>query len=77
MNKLIAKAQAYLSNEDGLVTIEWVGIAAVVVVAGIVITTFIMQSASDLGGDVGGTLGAVGADVSGVTIPDFTPTPAP
>jgi Flp pilus assembly pilin Flp len=71
--KLLA---AFVADEKGLVTIEWVGIAAVVVVAGIVITTFIMQGASDLGGDIGGTLDNVGSDVSGVTIPDFTPTPA-
>ncbi len=33
----------FLKNEDGLVTIEWVGIAAVMVLAAIAITGFVMQ----------------------------------
>ena len=75
MKNLKNLVRQYIKNEDGLVTIEWVGIAAVVVIAGIVITTFVMQGASDLGGDIGGTLNAVGLDVTGVSIPDFAPTP--
>ena len=39
----------FIKNEDGLVTIEWVGIAAVVVLAGILISNFMLQEASDLG----------------------------
>ena len=33
----------FLRKEDGLVTIEWVGIAAVMVLAAIAITAFVMQ----------------------------------
>jgi len=38
----------YVKNEDGLVTIEWVGIAAVVVLAAIVIAAGIMGQTKDL-----------------------------
>ena len=33
----------FVKKDDGLVTIEWVGIAAVMVLAAIAITAFIMQ----------------------------------
>ena len=33
----------FFRSDDGLVTIEWVGIAAVMVLAAIAITAFIMQ----------------------------------
>jgi hypothetical protein len=36
---------SFIRKEDGLVTIEWVGIAAVMVLASIAITAFIMQGA--------------------------------
>ena len=42
-------ARKFLRNEDGLVTIEWVGIAAVVVLAGIIISSFMLEEANDLG----------------------------
>ena len=35
----------FVKKDDGLVTIEWVGIAAVMVLAAIAITAFIMQGA--------------------------------
>ena len=49
MKTLKKLACEYIADEDGVVTIEWVGIAAVVVLAGIIITTFMMTSARDLG----------------------------
>ena len=53
MKKLIYKALAsYWSNKDGLVTIEWVGISAVVVVAAILITAAIMESVDGFAGAV-------------------------
>ncbi len=43
--------KSYINNEEGLVTIEWVGIAAVVVIAGIMITaTVLHQTALTAGG---------------------------
>ena len=73
MKNIFAKLMAsYLSDEKGLVTIEWVGIAAVVVVAGIVITSAIMTSTDSLGGDVAGALDGVGEQVGqDVKIPTF------
>jgi len=35
----------FVNSEEGLVTIEWVGIAAVMVLAAIAITGFVMQGA--------------------------------
>ncbi|PCJ99825.1 MAG: hypothetical protein COA45_03135 [Zetaproteobacteria bacterium] len=49
MKKFRDLARRYISDERGVVTIEWVGIAAVVVLAGIVITTFMMTATRDLG----------------------------
>jgi len=37
--------KSYINNEEGLVTIEWVGIAAVVVLAATVISAAVMHSA--------------------------------
>lgn len=42
----------FLNNEEGLVTIEWVGIAAVMVLAAIAITGFVMQGADVAGNSV-------------------------
>ena len=42
----------FTQREEGLVTIEWVGIAAVMVLAAIGITAFVMQGADDAGGSV-------------------------
>ena len=53
MKNLICKALAsFWAREEGLVTIEWVGISAVVVVAAIVITAAIMQSVGSFAGTV-------------------------
>ena len=64
MKKLMYKTMAaFYANKDGLVTIEWVGIAAVVVVAGIVISGAIMQGTASAGAnvvsDVNGSSGLV------------------
>ena len=52
MTKIKNLVREYIQNEDGLVTLEWVGIAAVVVIAGIVITGFVMGGADIAAGDV-------------------------
>jgi Flp pilus assembly pilin Flp len=52
MKKLMNTFVKYLKKENGLVTIEWAGIAAVVVLAAVVITASIMHSVSDLGSAV-------------------------
>ena len=60
--KLIAR---YWADEKGLVTVEWVGITAVVVVAAIMISASILQSADGFAGAVIGQLDASTASVSG------------
>ncbi len=42
----------FLRRNEGLVTIEWVGIAAVMVLAAIGITTYIMQGVDEAGGTI-------------------------
>jgi hypothetical protein len=42
----------FLKKDDGLVTIEWVGIAAVMVLAAIAITGFVMNGADVAGKSV-------------------------
>ena len=49
----------FFKKDDGLVTIEWVGIAAVMVLAAIAITAFVMQGADAAGNDVVVGLGNV------------------
>jgi hypothetical protein len=78
MGNIIKNFIKYVRNKDGLVTIEWVGIAAVVVLAAIVITAAIMHQTQALGGSVMGQQATVGAavDAASPTVDlDFTPTP--
>jgi hypothetical protein len=49
----------FVKKDDGLVTIEWVGIAAVMVLAAVAITAFVMQGADSAGGAVDKALGEV------------------
>ncbi len=42
----------FVKKDNGLVTIEWVGIAAVMVLAGLAITAFVMQGADGAAGRV-------------------------
>ncbi len=57
----------YLKNEKGLVTIEWVGISAVVVLAAVIITSAVMHSASLLGGAVITNIDTSCTNVGGTT----------
>lgn len=69
MTKIKNMFKKYLSEESGLVTIEWVGIAAVVVLAGIIITTFMMTSARDLGDASADQMDAVTANIAATPAP--------
>jgi hypothetical protein len=57
----------FVKKDDGLVTIEWVGIAAVMVLAAIAITAFVMQGAD----------GAAKGVVTGVKSVDASDPPGP
>lgn len=60
----------FLKNEDGLVTIEWVGIAAVMVLAAVAITGFVMNGADVAGNSINTGLQSVATDAA-------TPGPIP
>jgi hypothetical protein len=49
----------FLRKDDGLVTIEWVGIAAVMVLAAIAITAFVMQGADSAATKVGDGMSSI------------------
>jgi len=59
----------FLKKEDGLVTIEWVGIAAVMVLAAIAITGFVMQGADVAGNSVKTGLNVVATAAATPTAP--------
>jgi hypothetical protein len=59
----------FIRKVDGLVTIEWVGIAAVMVLAAIAITGFVMQGADTAGGSVNEGLNTVATAAKGVVAP--------
>ena len=42
----------FLRKDDGLVTVEWVGISAVMILAAIGITVFVMQGSDTAGGKI-------------------------
>jgi Flp pilus assembly pilin Flp len=60
----VESMKKFLKNEDGLVTIEWVGIAAVMVLAAVAITGFVMQGADVAGNSVRTGLNVVATDAA-------------
>lgn len=64
MKNVLEVIRRYISDTKGLVTVEWIGITAVVALAGIIITTFIMVSARDLGDSVADNMDAASANIS-------------
>ncbi len=64
----------FLKNEDGLVTIEWIGIAAVMVLAAVGVTAFIMTGTGEAGDQLVTGVQAIAEDASDPgTIPFSTP----
>jgi len=59
----------FLRKNDGLVTMEWVGIAAVMVLAAIGITSYVMQGTEGAGGSV--VAGLQSVDASGPKMGTF------
>ena len=51
----------FLRKTDGVVTVEWVGISAVLVLAALAITAFTMQGADAAGGRVSSGINSVDA----------------
>jgi Flp pilus assembly pilin Flp len=67
----MTKFHAFLKDEDGLVTIEWIGIAAVMILAGVAIAGFIMEGADTAGGNIANGVEAVGAGANAPALPTF------
>lgn len=57
----------YFRNEQGLVAIEWVSIAAVAFIAAIAISGVLLGGADDLGGAVAGQMSATADQINGDT----------
>jgi len=64
MKNLMNAFVKYLKKENGLVTIEWAAIAAVVALAAIIITAAIMHSVSGLGSAVINNIDTAAKDIS-------------
>jgi hypothetical protein len=67
----MTKLYAFLKDEEGLVTIEWIGIAAVMLLAGVAIAGFIMQGADVAGGNLADGVESVGAGANAPALPTF------
>jgi hypothetical protein len=67
----MTKLYAFLKDEEGLVTIEWIGIAAVMILAGVAIAGFVMQGADVAGGSIADGVEAVGAGANAPALPVF------
>lgn len=67
----------FIKKEDGLVTIEWIGIAAVMVLAAIAVVTFAMKSTSTTATNVDAKIEATADAVNtGAGIGSFVPPAA-
>ena len=55
--------RSFLANDEGLVTIEWVAIAAVAFLAAAGISAILMQGADGLGGAVAGRMAGAAEDI--------------
>ena len=80
MRSFAVKAQALLNrfrkDEDGAMTVEWVAIAAAVVVGAVAMTWAVLQNLTPTAGAIGDDLvGVVGTLPAAPVIPtpDFTP----
>lgn len=65
----MSKIKSFLKNEEGLVTIEWIGIAAVCLIAAVAISGFIMEGADGAGGNIATGVEATGAGANAPALP--------
>ena len=57
---------AFLNDETGAVTVDWVVLTAAVVTLGLVVFTFIAPAVSGLASDIGDEIDAAGTAMTGV-----------
>lgn len=65
MKAILKKLRNFLSDQSGSATLEWTGISAVVFIAAVLITAFILQSADGLGNAVAGQMDDAAAQIEG------------
>lgn len=63
----------FICDESGLTTVEWVALTAVLFLAAIGISSFVLQSVDGLGGAVAGRLDATANSVNGANGGGTTP----
>jgi Flp pilus assembly pilin Flp len=59
----MTKFTAFLKDEAGAVTVDWVVLTAAVVTLGLVVFNFIAPAVSQLAEDIGSEIDAAGADM--------------
>jgi hypothetical protein len=67
----------FIKKDDGLVTIEWVGIAAVMVLAAIAVTTFVMNGTTGASNEVENRINAAETMVRTAPAPAYVPPANP
>lgn len=60
---------AFLNDETGAVTVDWVVLTAAVVGLGLVVFTFIQPAISDLAEDIGAEVDAAGVRMQAADVP--------
>lgn len=68
------KVIGFVRNEEGLVAIEWVGIAAVMLVAAVAVAGIVMTGAFTAGETLGNATGELANDADAPDLPTFTPS---
>jgi Flp pilus assembly pilin Flp len=65
----MTKFTAFLKDEAGAVTVDWVVLTAAVVTLGLVVFNFIAPAVSQLASDIGAEVDAAGAEMIGAGTP--------
>jgi hypothetical protein len=63
------RIRKFVRQDEGLVTIEWVGIAAVCLITAIAISGFIMEGADTAGGGIASGVEQAGAGAQAPALP--------
>ena len=65
----MTKFSAFLNDETGAVTVDWVVLTAAVVTLGLVVFNFIAPAVSQLASDIGDEFEAAGSEMIGAGTP--------
>jgi len=64
----MTKFSAFLKDESGAVTVDWVVLTAAIVGLGLVVFTFIQPAISDLASDIGDEIDAAGTKMKAADV---------